>query len=264
MKSEKIFPKKSLGQNFLIDPNIIGKISNIDKEISSFPILEVGPGFGAMTTSLLKKGPKKLFAIEKDPRFTDSLNQIKSIYPENFDFVIADALEFDYSLLLGKDVKIFSNLPYNIATKLLVKWLKANLSSVKWRTLTLMFQKEVADRITSKSGTKNYGRLAVLTQLFSDAEQKFDIPKNCFRPQPKVMSSIIHFEALSETRYPCNFKLLEKIVFLAFNQRRKTLKNSLSSLHNEITTVLENCNICPSSRAQNLTLHQYCNLSLKI
>ena len=261
----KLFiPKKSLGQNFLIDSNITTKICNIDDDISGCSVLEIGPGYGAITESLLKQEPKKLFAIEKDDRFKDNLNRIKKQYPNNFNFVIADALNFDFKPLYSSQLKIFSNLPYNISTKLLVKWLKINISCAKWGTLTLMFQKEVANRIISKRGTKNYGRLSLLSELLSDATHKFDVPQNCFKPKPKVISSIIHFKALSTPRYACNFRLLEKIVFLAFNQRRKKIKNCLKSLDINISSILEETEISPESRAEEIDLERYCKLSLKI
>ena len=262
--SKLFLPKTSLGQNFLIDSNITTKICNIDNDISGCSLLEIGPGFGAITESLLKQEPKRLFAIEKDDRFKDNLNRIKKQYPNHFNFVIADALNFDCSSLYSNQLKIFSNLPYNISTKLLVRWLKINISSANWGTLTLMFQKEVANRIISRSGTKNYGRLSLLSELLSDATHKFDVPQNCFKPKPKVISSIIHFKALPTPRYACNFQLLEKIVFLAFNQRRKKIKNSLKSLDINISSVLEETEISPESRAEEIDLANYCKLSLKI
>ena len=139
-----IIPKKSLGQNFLIDPNILEKISKLDSSLSNFRILEIGPGYGALTKSLLNSDVQKVFAIEKDHRFDQALKDIKYEFPDRFDYVIGDVLEFDYSFLYGKNLKIFSNLPYNISTKLLVKWLKDNVSSIKWQSLMLMFQREVA------------------------------------------------------------------------------------------------------------------------
>ena len=262
--AKPFIPKKSLGQNFLIDSNITTKICNIDNDISGCSLLEIGPGFGAITESLLKQEPKRLFAIEKDGRFKDNLNKIKKQYPNHFNFVIADALNFDFRPLYSNQLKIFSNLPYNISTKLLVKWLKINISSANWGTLTLMFQKEVANRIISKSGTKNYGRLSLLSELLSDATHKFDVPQNCFKPKPKVISSIIHFKALPTPRYACNFQLLEKIVFLAFNQRRKKIRNSLNSLDININSILEETEISPESRAEQIDLEKYCKLSLKI
>ena len=262
--SKLFIPKKSLGQNFLIDSNITTKICNIDDDITGCSVLEIGPGFGAITINLLKKKPKRLFAIEKDDRFKDNLNRIKKQYPNNFTFVIADALNFDFSPLYSNRLKIFSNLPYNISTKLLVKWLKLNISAANWGTLTLMFQKEVANRIISKSGTKSYGRLSLLSELLSEATHKFDVPQNCFRPKPKVISSIIHFKALTKPRYACNFQLLEKILFFAFNQRRKKIKNSLISMDTNINSILEESNISPESRAEEIDLANYCKLSLKI
>ena len=259
-----IIPKKSLGQNFLIDPNILEKISKLDSSLSNFRILEIGPGYGALTKSLLNSDVQKVFAIEKDHRFDQALKDIKYEFPDRFDYVIGDVLEFDYSFLYGKNLKIFSNLPYNISTKLLVKWLKDNVSSLKWQSLMLMFQREVAERIVAKCGSKNYGRLSILSNLMADVTKEFDISKNCFRPKPKVMSSMVRLEALESPRVTCNFEVLEKIVFLAFSQRRKILKNSLKSLHPEIDTLMKESGICPNKRAETIKLSQYGALSLKL
>ena len=262
-KNEAIKAKKSLGQNFLIDDNILSKISELDSNISNSIILEIGPGYGALTRKLLKHNPLKIFAIEKDNQFSPYLDKIKDENYDRFDFVIADALTYDYNFLLSKKLKIFSNLPFNVATKLLVTWLKSNLKSQQWDILILMFQKEVAARIVADIGSKSYGRLSLLTKLICNAQTEFDVPKNCFRPKPRVTSTMIKFSALPKPRYACNFNILEKIIYLAFNQRRKVIKNSLKSLHADISSILIRCNISPQCRPEVITLRQYCDLSLE-
>ncbi len=261
-KIGEIKAKKSLGQNFLIDNNILSKIAKLDNGLSNSTILEIGPGMGALTKRLLKNNPRKIYAIEKDRQFLPYLNELKDEY-NNFEFVIADALNYDYRFLLNNKLKIFSNLPYNIATKLLVTWLKYNIDSRMWETLILMFQKEVAQRIVADIGSKSYGRLSLLAELMSDVEIAFDVPKNCFSPKPRVASSLVKFTAIPKPRYSCNFLNLEKIIYLAFNQRRKVIKNSLKPLHKDVSSILTKCNISPLSRAEVITLRQYCDLSLE-
>ncbi len=250
--------KKSLGQNFLLDLNLTGKIARTAGNLSGHDVIEVGPGPGGLTRALLANGAERVIAIERDPRCLAALAQISDHYPGRLVVIEGDALKTDFTTLLGKEAKIVANLPYNIATPLLVGW----MSSTEWPpffdSLTLMFQKEVAERICAKPGEKNYGRLAVLCGWRAHCSRAFDVPPQAFVPPPKVTSSIVHIEP-RKNPLVCNVGKLETVTRIAFGQRRKMLRSSLKSHGGE--KLLMNCGIDPTLRAEELDIEGFTRLA---
>ena len=188
--------KKSLGQNFLLDLNLTSKIARLAGDISGHDVLEVGPGPGGLTRGLLAAGARRVVALEKDPRCMAALSEISAAYPGRLDVFNADALEFDMRGQLTGPVRVVANLPYNVGTELLVRWLTPKDWPPFWSSLTLMFQKEVAERIIAKPGTKAYGRLGILAQWKSTPSVVMELPPEAFTPPPKVHSAVVHLEAL--------------------------------------------------------------------
>ncbi len=273
IKKYELNAKKSLGQNFILDKNFTDKIakSAVDKDKKDFAdeiILEIGPGPACLTRSILDLNPKKLIVIEKDARCIKILQEIQEFYgKEKLEIINEDALLIDEEKILApffKDdnFKIISNLPYNIGTVLLIKWLKI---IDKISSMTLMLQKEVAQRISAKVNDKNYGRISVLTQLFAESKILFEVNKNIFTPPPKVTSAIIQISPLSKPICEIDVKILEKLTFFAFNQRRKMIKSSLKNVdfidNLKIDEVLSKTNINSELRAQNLTIIDFCKIA---
>ena len=250
--------KKSLGQNFLIDKNILEKITNTTK-ITNKIVLEVGPGTGNLTISLLKKNPKKFFVIEKDNSLASLLNKK---FGNKINIINDDILNLNENLLCDEPLLVFGNLPYNISTEILCKWiLNFNDENLWFSNLVLMFQKEVAERIVAKPGSKNYGRLSILTNWLTESSKLFDIPSEAFIPKPKVKSSVIQLKPLSKPLYDVSFESLQKITHLAFSQKRKMLKTSLKEINGE--KILEDLNISPNLRPENLSVIDFCKIAKK-
>ena len=249
--------KKSLGQNFLIDKNILNQISNL-VEIEGKTILEVGPGTGNLTKFLLKKKPKKFFVVEKD-------NDLISLLNENFKDKITifnkDILDLDENSICSDQIIVFGNLPYNISTEILSKWVRG-LDEKKWCShLILMFQKEVAERISSKFNSSNYGRLSILANWKFNIEKIFDIKPCCFLPKPKVDSSLLLFSPKEKFFKFKNPKNLELITRTFFNERRKMIKKPFNKLFKNQKDILKKLNISPNLRPQNLDLETYFKLT---
>lgn len=253
--------KKSLGQNFLLDLNLTAKIARMAGDLSGCDVLEVGPGPGGLTRGLLVEGARKVLAVEKDSRAMAPLAEIAAAYPGRLEVVNADALELDPLQHLTPPIRIVANLPYNVGTELLVRWLTPPSWPPAWSSLTLMFQKEVAERIVAQPGSKKYGRLAVLAQWRTTPRVVMELPPEAFTPPPKIHSAVVHLEALPAPRFGADAGKLQAVVAKAFGQRRKMLRASLKGMHPEIEEVLTSVGIKPTSRAEEIDVEAFCALS---
>jgi len=250
--------KKSLGQNFLLDFNLTRKIARA-AGANGAVVYEVGPGPGGLTRALLMEGAAKVIAVERDERCLPALQDIAAAYPGRLEIISADAMTLDEKTLLPKDVHIAANLPYNVGTALLIKWLSSETWPPFWSSLTLMFQREVADRITAKPRSEHYGRLSVLAAWRTNAKIQFDVARQAFVPPPSVTSSIVRLEPLPEPVAPARIRDLEKVTEAAFGQRRKMLRQSLKPLGGE--ALLEKAQIEPTRRPEELTVAQFAALA---
>ncbi|MEC7760994.1 MAG: 16S rRNA (adenine(1518)-N(6)/adenine(1519)-N(6))-dimethyltransferase RsmA [Pseudomonadota bacterium] len=253
--------KKSLGQNFLLDLNLTAKIARQAGDLTQCDVLEVGPGPGGLTRGLLAEGARRVLAVEKDARAMSALAEISEAYPGRLDVLNADALEIDPLDHLTPPIRIVANLPYNVGTELLTRWLTPPVWPPAWSSLTLMFQKEVAERIVAKPRSKAYGRLAILSQWRTDARMVMELPPEAFTPPPKIRSAVVHLTALPEPRFPANAATLQKVTATAFQQRRKMLRASLRGLHPGIEDLLNAVGIAPTSRAEEIDLEHFCALA---
>ena len=253
--------RKSLGQNFLLDLNLTAKIARQAGDLSGCDVLEIGPGPGGLTRGLLSEGARRVLAIEKDTRCLPALEQIATAYPGRLEVLNADALEIDPLDHLTPPIKVAANLPYNVGTELLIRWLTPPDWPPFWQSLTLMFQREVAERIVAQPGSKAYGRLAILSQWRADAQIVMHLPPGAFTPPPKVSSAVVHLTALPEPRFPADPKILERVVARAFNQRRKMLRAALKGMSPDIEDRLLSAGIQPTDRAETVHLEQFCALA---
>ncbi|MCB1337264.1 MAG: 16S rRNA (adenine(1518)-N(6)/adenine(1519)-N(6))-dimethyltransferase RsmA [Maritimibacter sp.] len=253
--------KKSLGQNFLLDLNLTARIARAAGDLAGADILEVGPGPGGLTRGLLAEGARHVLAVEKDARAMAALAEIAAAYPGRLDILNADALEIDPTQHLSPPIKVVANLPYNVGTELLVRWLTPPAWPPYWESLTLMFQKEVAERIVASPGSKAYGRLAILAQWRADARIVMELPPEAFTPPPKIRSAVVHLKALPAPRFPAPADGLQRLTATAFQQRRKMLRASLKGLHPQISELLESAGIPPTARAEEIDLERFCALA---
>lgn len=261
IRAHDLVAKKQLGQNFLLDLNLTAKIARTAGDLSGCDVLEVGPGPGGLTRGLLAEGARRVVAVEKDARALPALAEIAGAYPGRLEVLHGDALELDLGAHLTPPVKIVANLPYNIGTELLIRWLTPAVWPPLWSSLTLMFQKEVAERIVAKPRTEHYGRLALLAQYRCEARIVMTLPPEAFTPAPKVHSAVVQLTAMAEPRFPCDFKVLQRVTAMAFNQRRKMLRASLKGLAPGIEAVLESVGIPPTARAEEIGLEGFCALA---
>jgi 16S rRNA (adenine1518-N6/adenine1519-N6)-dimethyltransferase len=246
--------RKSLGQNFLLDLNLTARIARAAEPLSDATIVEIGPGPGGLTRALLALGARRVIAIERDERALPALNEIALRYPDRLTVVSADAMTFDpQPLLNGERAKIVSNLPYNIATPLLTRWLSIEPWPPWYDMMVLMFQREVADRITAQVDEEAYGRLAVLSNWRAETKRLFDISPSAFVPPPKVTSSVVRFVPRASPE-PCNQRALERITGAAFGQRRKMLRQSLKSLDVDPALLTTAAGIDPTRRAETVPI----------
>ena len=251
--------KKSLGQNFLIDKNILEKITNITY-IEDKLILEIGPGTGNLTTHILNKKPKKFFVIEKD---NELANNLEKKFNTKIKVINDDVLKIDETTLFNDKVIVFGNLPYNISTEILSKWI-INLKENFWfESLVLMFQKEVADRIIAKFNTSNYGRLSIICNWKLNIKKICDVKPEAFSPKPKIMSSLLYFYPKKNFIKINNPNNLEKVTRIFFNQRRKMLKKPYNQLFNGNKKILDKLNIDLNLRPQNLNFETYYKLAFE-
>ncbi len=256
--------KKSLGQNFLLDLNLTARIARVAGDLSGSDVLEVGPGPGGLTRGLLAEGARRVLAVEKDARCLPALAQIAAAYPGRLEVLNADALDVDAAAQLSPPIRIVANLPYNVGTELLVRWLTPDDWPPFWQSLTLMFQKEVAERIVAQPGGKAYGRLAILAQWRCDVRIALTLPPEAFTPPPKVHSAVVHLTALSAPRYPADPAMLSRVVAAAFNQRRKMLRASLRGIAPDIENILHSVGIPPTARAEEIGLEAFCALARRL
>jgi len=249
--------KKSLGQNFLIDKKILEKIINI-VNIENKSILEIGPGTGNLTSFILKKNPKKFFVVEKD---TILANNLKDTFNNKLDVINADILKIDETSISNENVVVFGNLPYNISTEILSRWIM-NLKDNFWfDCLILMFQREVADRIIAKFNSSNYGRLSILSNWKLNVKKIFDIKPESFSPKPKIDSSLLFFSPKKNFYKIQNPKNLEKITRIFFNHRRKMLRKPFNQLFNGNENIVNKLKIDLNLRPQNLDFETYYQLT---
>ena len=258
ISKHKLSAKKSLGQNFLLDLNLTSKIARYAGNLEQSDVLEIGPGPGGLTRSLLNEGARKVVAIEKDTRCIAALEEVQTRFTGKLKIVEGDALSTEVRQYLTHPVQIIANLPYNIGTELLVRWLNSTTWPSFWQSMTLMFQKEVANRIVASPGSKAYGRLSVMAQWRCNTKIAFNIPATAFTPPPKVESSIVHFEALKEPRFPAEVNKLEFVVSKAFNQRRKMLRGALKGHFKNVEEGLLAIGVVPTKRAENVTIQEFC------
>lgn len=253
--------KKQLGQNFLLDLNLTAKIARCAGDLAGVDVLEVGPGPGGLTRGLLAEGARHVVAVEKDTRALPALAEIAAACPGRLTVLQGDALELDLTTHLTPPVKVVANLPYNVGTELLIRWLTPPAWPPFWQSLTLMFQKEVAERIVAKPRTEHYGRLALLAQWRCDTRIVMTLPPEAFTPAPKVHSAVVHLTALPAPRFPADEKVLMRITAMAFNQRRKMLRSSLKGLGPDIEDRLLAAGIPPTARAEEIGLEAFCALA---
>jgi 16S rRNA (adenine1518-N6/adenine1519-N6)-dimethyltransferase len=253
-----IVARKSLGQNFLRDLNLTGRIARAAGPLEHATIVEIGPGPGALTRALLAAGAPRIVAVERDERCLAALGEIAEAYPGRLDLVAGDALRLDPVELSDAPRKIVANLPYNIATPLLIGWLDR---IGEYESLTLTFQREVAERLTAVPRSKSYGRLSVLVQWLAEPQILFDIPPRAFVPPPKVTSSVVHIVPRPEPLVPANQPALERVTAAAFGQRRKMLRTSLKPLGVPVEPLLDHAGVAPTARAEELTVAEFCAIA---
>ena len=253
--------RKSLGQNFLLDLNLTGRIARAAGPLAGVTVLEVGPGPGGLTRALLAEGAARVIAIERDERAVAALGEVAAVYPDRLRVVSGDALTFDLApYLAGGPTRIVANLPYNIATALLVSWLTVEPWPPWYDRLVLMFQREVAERIVAKPGSKTYGRLSVLGGWRTQAKILFDIAPSAFVPPPKVTSSLVQLIPRANP-LPCDRRMLERVTEAAFGQRRKMLRQSLRQLGLDPIPLLEKAGLDPTARAEDIAVQGFVALA---
>lgn len=254
--------KKALGQNFLLDLNLTSKIARAAGDLGEATVIEVGPGPGGLTRALLFNGARRVIAIERDERCLEALAEVSSHYSGRLEVIPGDALKTDFAALAGTanggPVKIVANLPYNIGTELLIRWLTVADWPPFYQSMTLMFQREVAERITASPGSDAYGRLGVLAGWRTEARIAFDVPPQAFTPPPKVTSSVVHL-APRLSPLPVDGRKLGRVTEAAFGQRRKMLRQSVKSLGGE--ALLTRAGIDPTRRAETLSVEEFVRLT---
>jgi len=258
--------KKSLGQNFLLDFNLTRKIARAAGPLDGTTIYEVGPGPGGLTRALLAEGAKKIFAIERDRRCLPALEEIALAYPGRLEIHAADALSLDERNMLRErsisaPIRVAANLPYNVATALLVKWLTALAWPPFWESLALMFQREVARRLVAAPGSSDYGRLSVLTQWRSEPHILFDVDRRAFTPSPRVTSSLVRIEPCAAPLSPARLGDLERVTAACFGQRRKMLRHSLRTLVPDADGLIRAAGTNPEARPQDLSVEEFAALA---
>lgn len=256
--------KKSLGQNFLLDLNLTRKIARLAGDLSDRTVVEVGPGPGGLTRALLMEGAKHVIAIERDDRCLPALAEVSARYPGRLDVHPADALDVDWRQLLGDapSASIVANLPYGVASLLLVNWLETEPWPPWYDCMVLMFQREVAERIVAQPKSKAYGRLSVLAQWRTEARIVMNLPPEAFTPPPKVSSAIVEFRPIASPQPACRVKTLARVTAAAFGQRRKMLRSSLKQITAFPELLLQRAQLEPERRAEELSVADFARLAL--
>ena len=250
--------KKSLGQNFLLDLNLTAKIAYAAGDLTGKNVIEIGPGPGGLTRALLETKAKRIYAVERDDRCLLALQELVIASSGRLVIEAADAIKLDMTSLCPAPRVLIANLPYNIATPLLIGWLK---KITEFDSLTLMFQREVADRLIATPRTKEYGRLSIITQWLATAEKKFDIPPSAFTPPPKVTSTVVHIVPHRSRKDNIEFAIMEKVTASAFGQRRKMLRQSLKTLCTDPLSLLAIAEIAPTARAEEIDVAGFIRLA---
>ena len=251
--------RKSLGQNFLMDLNLTRRIARASGPLEGATVVEVGPGPGGLTRALLTEGAGRVIAVERDERCLPALEQIAAHWPGRLEVISGDAMDVDLDARAGGGARIVANLPYNVGTALLVGWLEVEWPPW-WDSLTLMFQREVAERIVARPGSKAFGRLSVLAQWRAEAQIKFDVPAQAFTPPPKVTSSVVHIRPT--TMAPdVDPAALQSVTAAAFAQRRKMLRQSLKSIAPDPLALLQRAGIDPTRRPETLEIDEFLTLA---
>jgi len=253
--------QKALGQNFILDLNVTARIARLAGDLSGHDVLEIGPGPGGLTRGLLAEGARRVVAIERDRRCLPALEQIARACPGRLVVIEGDALAVDPHEHLDPPVRVVANLPYNVGTELLIRWLTPEQWPPFWDSLTLMFQREVAERITAAPGSKAYGRLSVLAQWRTQARIVMRLPPAAFTPPPSVSSAVVQVTALPAPRFPADAAILERVVAAAFNQRRKMLRSALKGVAPDISAVLARAGLSPELRAEQVSVEGFCALA---
>ncbi len=250
--------RRSLGQNFLLDPGLNDRIARAAGDLAGISVIEVGPGPGGLTRALLARGAREVVAVERDRRCVEALEELAAAHPGRLRVIAGDALAIDVADLAPAPRAVVANLPYNIATPLLLGWL-GNVAA--YVGFTVMFQKEVALRITAAPGNRSYGRLSIAAQWLCDTRRMFDIPPGAFVPPPKVTSTLIRLVPRARPLAPAEPEALERVVAAAFGQRRKMLRSSLKVLGTEVAELLAAAKIAPTARAEEIDVKGFCALA---
>jgi 16S rRNA (adenine1518-N6/adenine1519-N6)-dimethyltransferase len=261
IRKHDLIAKKSLGQNFLLDLNLTGRIARAAGPLAGVTVVEIGPGPGGLTRALLAEGAGHVIAVERDARAIAALQEVAAHYPGRLTVIEGDALEFDFSAIDAEGpLRIVANLPYNIATVLLTGWLEIEPWPPRYDRLVLMFQREVAERLVAPPDNKTYGRLSVLTQWRTSAKILFDIAPSAFVPPPKVTSSVVELVPRPSPE-PCDRAMLSRVTEAAFGQRRKMLRQSLKTLLPDPLPALEQAGIAPTDRAEHIPVEGFVKLA---
>jgi len=255
--------RKSLGQNFLLDLNLTRRIAREAGPLAGFTVIEVGPGPGGLTRALLSEGAERVIAIERDERCLAALDEIAAAFPGRLSLVCGDALKVDEERLLevGERAMVVANLPYNIATPLLMKWLTGERWPPWFESLTLMFQREVAERIVATVGRPAYGRLSIVSQWRTTPRVLLDVHRSAFTPPPKITSSVVRFSVLAKPRGEARVEILERVTAAAFGQRRKMLRSSLKALGAMSDALIAEAGLVPTARAEEISVEGFAALA---
>ncbi len=256
IQEHQLFPKRSLGQNFIFDINLTRKIARSAKPLDTGTVIEIGAGPGGLTRALLIEGASRVIAIEKDKRAIQILRELEEIAKPRLKVIYADALELSLVELGKEPIQIVANLPFNIATNLIFKWLE---STPPLSAITIMIQKEVANRLCAQPGSAAYGRLTLMINLLAETDFLFDVPASAFIPKPKVISSMVQVLPRKKPLFKTDKFALQKVLITAFNQRRKMLRSSFKMFGG--SKLLEKAGINPEERPENLTLEAFCTLT---